>query len=160
MLPEVLIVPFKGNAAQRHHTPGQRHQVTNLAPYDDAVRQRDSLTAWFTTAWFTDAALAACKAKPRVTRGGQSRHSAPANATARTLRAVFRLALRQTEDTVLRGKRGRVSILTGRRSGVEDQWVRGNLGLIEAMLSLYWTAHLSCTTRQSECHSRPNRAAT
>ena len=45
MLPEVLIVPFKGNAAQRHHTPGQRHQVTNFAPYDDAVRQRDSLTA-------------------------------------------------------------------------------------------------------------------
>ncbi len=50
--------------------------------------------------WFTDAAIAAWKAKPRTTRGGQPRYSGLAIATALTLRAVFRLALRQTEGLI------------------------------------------------------------
>ncbi len=60
-----------------------------------ALRQRGSLTVWF-----TDAAIAAWKAEPRTTRGGQPRYSALAIATALTLRAVFRLALRQTEGLI------------------------------------------------------------
>jgi hypothetical protein len=56
------------------------------------LRQRGSLTVWF-----TEAAIAAWKAEPRCTRGGQPRYSALAITTALTLRAVFRLALRQTE---------------------------------------------------------------
>ncbi len=95
MFPEVLTVPFKANVAQRHHIPKQRHRVTNPAAYDAALRQRGSLTVWF-----TDAAIAAWKAEPRTTRGGQPYYSALAITTALTLRAVFRLALRQTEGLI------------------------------------------------------------
>ncbi len=42
----------------------------------------------------------AWKAEPRTTRGGQPRYSALAITTALTLRAVFRLALRQTEGLI------------------------------------------------------------
>ena len=50
--------------------------------------------------WFTEAAIAAWKAEPRGTRGGQPRYSGLAITTALTLRAVFRLALRQTEGLI------------------------------------------------------------
>jgi len=63
---EYVVVPFKANAESRHHIPKQRHRVTNSAAYDAALRQRGSLTVWF-----TDAAIAAWKAEPRTTRGGQ-----------------------------------------------------------------------------------------
>jgi hypothetical protein len=88
-------VPFKANQDRRHHIPKQRHRVTNWAAYDVALRQRGSLTVWF-----TEAAIAAWKAEPRTTRGGQPRYSALAITTALTLRAVFRLALRQTEGLI------------------------------------------------------------
>jgi len=91
----VVVVPFKVNAERRHHIPKQRHRATNSAASDAALRQRGSLTVWF-----TDAAIAAWKAEPRTTRGGQSRYSALAIATALTLRSVFRLALRQTEGLI------------------------------------------------------------
>jgi hypothetical protein len=85
-------VPFKTSAARRHRIPKQRHRVTNWAEYDAALRQRGSLTVWF-----TEEAIAAWRAEPRTTRGGQAHYSALAIRTALTLRAVFRLALRQTE---------------------------------------------------------------
>ena len=69
--------------------------MTNWAAYDIALCQRGSLTVWF-----TEAAIAAWKAEPRSTRGGQPRYSALAITTALTLRAVFRLALRQTEGLI------------------------------------------------------------
>src|ERR1044071_2730196 len=50
--------------------------------------------------WFTEAAIAAWKAAPRTTPGGQPHYSALAIMTALTLRAVFRLALRQTEGLI------------------------------------------------------------
>ena len=95
MSAEVLTVPFKASAACRHHIPKQRYRATNSAAYDAALRQRGSLTVWF-----TDEAIAAWKAEPRTTRGGQPRYSALAIATALTLRVVFRLALRQTEGPI------------------------------------------------------------
>src|SRR5689334_23747792 len=85
-------VPFKANAARRHRIPKQRHRVTNWAAYDAALRQRGSLTVWF-----ADEAIAAWHAEPRTTRGGQPWYSPLAILTALTLRAVFRLAFRQTE---------------------------------------------------------------
>jgi hypothetical protein len=88
-------VPFKANAARRHRIPKQRHQVTNWAEYDASLRQRGSLTVWF-----TEEAIAAWCAEPRTTRGGQAHYSALAIKTALTLRAVFRLALRQTEGLI------------------------------------------------------------
>jgi len=50
--------------------------------------------------WFTDAAIAAWKAEPRTTRGGQLGYSHLTIATALTLRLVFRLALRQTKGLI------------------------------------------------------------
>jgi hypothetical protein len=88
-------VPFKANAARRHRISKQRHRVTDWAEYDAALRRRGSLTVWF-----TDAAIAAWRAEPRATPGGQPHHSALAIATALTLRAVFRLALRQAEGLI------------------------------------------------------------
>jgi hypothetical protein len=88
-------VPFKANAARRHRIPRQRHRVTNWAEYDAGLRQRGSLTVWF-----TDAAITAWRSEPRTTPGGQPHYSALAIATALTLRAVFRLALRQTEGLI------------------------------------------------------------
>jgi hypothetical protein len=91
----ISTVPFKSNAARRHHIPKQRHRVTNWSEYDAALRQRGSLTVWF-----ADEAIAAWRAEPRTTRGGQPHYSALAIRTALTLRVVFRLALRQTESLI------------------------------------------------------------
>src|SRR5712675_541474 len=88
-------VPFKVNADRRHHIPRQRDRVTNWSEYDAGLRQRGSLTVWF-----SEEAIAAWRAEPRTTRGGQPHYSALAITTALTLRAVFRLALRQTEGLI------------------------------------------------------------
>src|SRR5215208_3628726 len=89
------ILPFKLNQAGRHHIPRQRRKVTNWPAYDASLRQRGSLTVWF-----TDEAIAAWRAEPRTTRGGQPWYSELAILTALTLRAVFRLGLRQTEGLI------------------------------------------------------------
>ena len=66
---------------------------TNWAAYDAGLRGRGSLTIWF-----TEAAIATWRPAPRTTRGGRPRYSSLATTTALTLRAVFRLALRRTEE--------------------------------------------------------------
>jgi Transposase DDE domain len=48
------------------------------------------------TAWFTDGAIAGWTAQPRTTPGRQPDHSPLAIETDLTVRAVFRLPLRQT----------------------------------------------------------------
>jgi hypothetical protein len=88
-------MPHKYNAARRHHIPRPKRRVTNWAAYNEALRQRGSLTVWF-----TDDAIAAWKAVPRTTPGGQPYYSDLAITTALTLRAVFRLPLRQTEGLI------------------------------------------------------------
>jgi hypothetical protein len=69
--------------------------VTNWAAYDASLRQRGSLTVWF-----SDDAVAAWRAAPRTTRGAQPWYSPLAILTALALRAVFRLALRRTEGLI------------------------------------------------------------
>ena len=88
-------MPFKLNHDRRCHIPRQKHRVINSASYDAALRQRGSLTVWF-----TDNAIENWRAEPRITPGGQPWHSPLAILTALTLRAVFRLALRQTEGLI------------------------------------------------------------
>src|SRR4051812_23992418 len=88
-------VPFKAKVACRRHIPKQRYRVTNWAEYDAGLRARGSLTVWF-----TPEAVAAWAAAPRTSRGGQPSYSDLAIATTLTLRAVFRLALRQTEGLI------------------------------------------------------------
>src|SRR3982750_2231070 len=88
-------LPFKLNQAGRHHIPRQKRKVTNWPAYDASLRQRGSLTVWV-----TDEAIRAWRAEPRTTRGGQPWYSELAILTALTLRAVFRLAYRQTEGLI------------------------------------------------------------
>src|ERR671916_1818871 len=91
----MLSLPFKLNQAGRHHIPRQKHKVTNWADYDAALRQRGSLTVWV-----SEDMIQAWRAEPRTTPGGQPHYSALAISTALTLRAVFRLGLRQTEGLI------------------------------------------------------------
>ncbi len=85
----------KINAAKRQGAPRAKRRVTNWKGYDASLRQRGSLTVWF-----TEDAIAAWRAEPRATPGGQPHYSALAITTALTLRAVFHLALRQTEGLI------------------------------------------------------------
>ncbi len=134
-------MPFKANADRRHHIPKQRHRATNSAAYDAALRQRGSLTVWF-----TEEAIAAWKAEPRTTRGGQPRYSGLAIATALTLRAVFRLALRQTEGLI-----GSIIALLGLDLAVPDhttlsrraetlQVPRSGRTVVASPCTCWWTA--------------------
>ncbi len=86
------LLPFKLNQDRRHYFPRQHRKVTNWPAYDASLRQRGSLTVWF-----TDEAIATWAAEPRMTRGGQPWYSPPAILTALTMRAVFRLGYRQAE---------------------------------------------------------------
>src|SRR5215213_3609997 len=108
-------VPFKLNQAARHHIPRQKQKVTNWPAYDASLRQRGSLTVWF-----TEEAITAWRAEPRTTRGGQPWSSPLAILTALTLKAVFRLALRQTEGLI-----GSVIHLLGLALSVPDHSTLG-----------------------------------
>ena len=88
-------MPHKANAGRRHHIPRPKRRVINWAAYDVALRRRGSLTVWF-----TEEAIASWRAAPRTTPGGQPHYSALAITTALMVRAVFRLALRQTEGLI------------------------------------------------------------
>jgi hypothetical protein len=85
-------MPFKANAARRHHLAKEKHKVTNGAAYDASLCQGGSLTGWF-----TDEAITAWRAAPQRTRGGQAWYSPFANLTALALKAVLRLAPRKRD---------------------------------------------------------------
>ena len=144
-------VPFKANAARRHHIPKQRHRVTNWAEYDAALRQRGSLTVWF-----TEAAIAAWRAEPRTTPGGQPHYSALAILTALTLRAVFRLALRQTEGLI-----GSILRLLGLELAVPDHSTIGRRAstLQVAATALGERARASAGGQHRAEAGRPRRVA-
>ena len=74
-------MPFKANAARRHRILKQQHRAPKLAEYNARLRQHGSPTMWL-----TEEAIAAWRAEPRTTRGGQLRYSALAIRTAPTLR--------------------------------------------------------------------------
>ena len=88
-------MPYKYNESRRHRIPEAKYRVTNWPKYDAALRERGSLTVWF-----TQEAIAAWQAEPRTTPGGQPHYSGLAIVTALTLRAVFTLAFRQTEGLI------------------------------------------------------------
>jgi Transposase DDE domain len=94
-LPGTAPLPFKYHAEHRHRIPKARYRVTNWSEYDASLRQRGSLTIWF-----TDEAIQAWRAEPRTTPGGQPHYSALAISTALTMGMVFGLALRQTEGLI------------------------------------------------------------
>jgi hypothetical protein len=88
-------MPHKYNADRRHRIPKTRYKVMNWRDYEAGLRKRGSLTIWF-----TDEAIAAWRAAPRTTPGGQARYSDLAIETSLILRAVFHQPLRQTEGLV------------------------------------------------------------
>ena len=96
-------MPFKLNQYRRRHIPKQTRKVMNSLgallrswrEYDASLRQRGSLTVWF-----TDEAIEGWRAEPRTTQGGQRWYSPLAILTALTLRAVLHLALCQTEGLI------------------------------------------------------------
>ena len=96
-------LPFKLSQHRRHHIPRQTRKVMNSLgallriwrAYDASLRQRGSLTVPF-----TDGAIEGWRAQPRATQGGQPWCSSLAILTALMLKAVFRLALRQTEGLI------------------------------------------------------------
>jgi len=88
-------MPFKSRAAIRHHIPRQKFRITNWRKDEAGLRNRGSLTVWF-----SNEAIAAWKGLPSGKQGGQLRYSELAIETALTLRVVFRLALRQCEGLI------------------------------------------------------------
>src|SRR4051794_41271059 len=88
-------LPFKPNQDRRRHIPEQKRKVVNWREYDESLRRRGSLTVWF-----SDEVIEAWKASPRTGRGGRPAYSALAILTGLTLKAVFRLAYRQTEGLI------------------------------------------------------------
>jgi hypothetical protein len=111
-------IPFKATTDRHHHIPKQKRKVTNWATeharegaYHAGLRQRGSLTVWF-----SEEAIVAWRAEPRTTRGGQPRYSPLAILTALTLRAVSRIALRQTEGLI-----GSIINLLGLTLAVPDE---------------------------------------
>ena len=88
-------LPFKLNQDRRRHIPEQKRRVTNWREYDESLRRRGSLTVWF-----SDEVIEAWKASPRTGRGGRPEYSDLAILTGLTLKAVFRLAYRQTEGLI------------------------------------------------------------
>ncbi|RDL47471.1 hypothetical protein BLJAPNOD_06311 [Ensifer sp. M14] len=85
-------MPFKHNAARRHHIGKMKFKLANWAEYEAGLRRRESLTLWI-----TPEALSSWQAPKRKTRGGQPRYSDLAIQTALTLGLAFGLRLRQTE---------------------------------------------------------------
>jgi hypothetical protein len=83
-------MPFKHHAAHRDRFPRAKYHVTNWSAYEAGLRQRGSLTVWF-----SEDAVAGWRAEARRTPGGQPLYSALAIETALTLRALFHLAFRQ-----------------------------------------------------------------
>src|SRR5690349_18161623 len=88
-------MPHKYNADRRHRIPRTRYRVTNWKAYEAGLRQRGSLTIWF-----TEEAIAAWRAAPRTTPGGQARYSDLTIETSLILKTVFHQPLRQTEGLV------------------------------------------------------------
>ena len=86
-------MPHKYNAQRRHRIPKRRYKVTNWQAYEAGLRQRGSLTIWF-----TEEAIATWRAVPRTTPGGQARYSGVAIEVALIFRLVFHQSLRQAEE--------------------------------------------------------------
>ena len=88
-------MPHKYNADRRHRIPKALYKVMNWRDYETGLRKRGSLTIWF-----TEEAIAAWRAAPRTTPGGQARYSDLAVETSLILRTGFHQPLRQTEGLV------------------------------------------------------------
>jgi len=85
-------MPFKHNAARRHHIPKARYRIRNWRDYEAGLQRRGDLTLWL-----DETAIAGWHAARRTTPGGQAWYSDAAIELVLILRLVFHLALRQAE---------------------------------------------------------------
>src|SRR3954467_9172225 len=85
-------MPFKHNAARRHHIPKARYRVRNWKDYEAGLKRRGDLTLWL-----DEATITGWQAPRRTTPGGQAWYSDAAIELVLILRLVFHLALRQAE---------------------------------------------------------------
>jgi len=69
-----------------------KHRVNNWAEYDHALVQRGDIALWI-----SEDAISSWTPAPTGLRGGQKKFSDHAIETARTLRLIFKLPLRQAE---------------------------------------------------------------
>jgi transposase len=86
-------MPYKHNESRRHKFKKAGYRVKNWPEYDKALKQRGSLTIWFSE----EAIAAWCPVLGVKQSGGQRVYADLAIETALTLRSVYHLALRQTE---------------------------------------------------------------
>ncbi|WP_159436494.1 transposase [Pseudovibrio sp. Tun.PSC04-5.I4] len=88
-------MPFKANADRQHKFVKAKYKVTNWREYNESLRRRGDITVWVedsvATTWFAPAANR---------RGRPARFSELAIQTCLQIRAVFCLALRQTQGFV------------------------------------------------------------
>src|SRR3954465_14750319 len=110
-------MPNKHNEARRHHIPKMKFKVTNWSTYEAGLRRRGSLTLWV-----SDEAIAAWRAAPRKTPGGQARYSETAIETALMVRLVFHQPLRQTEGLLGSLLHLMAVFGTAARLGVRPPW--------------------------------------
>ena len=82
-------MPFKHNASRRDKFAKAKYRVMNWPEYNESLRQRGDVTAWFSVD-----AVAGWSAPRSGKRGGQRRYSELAIEVFLTLRVVFGLALR------------------------------------------------------------------
>ncbi|SER92655.1 Transposase DDE domain-containing protein, partial [Pseudovibrio axinellae] len=86
-------MPHKFNASRRHKFDKKKYRVTNWRAYNESLRNRGDLTIWVNgeigKEW---------SAQRRTTRGGQRKYSDLAIEAWLTLRSVYALALRQTQE--------------------------------------------------------------
>jgi hypothetical protein len=87
-------------AVQEPRSPPSPYSEAAPSGHEQGCVRRRPARSRRLTIWFTETAIATWRAEPRTTRGGQPRYSSLAITTALTLRAVFRLALRQTEGLI------------------------------------------------------------
>jgi len=86
-------MPYKHNQDRRHKFDKARYKVKNWPEYDQALKNRGSLTIWF-----TQEAIKAWQPEDlQKKRGGQPVYSDVAIETGLTLRSLYKLGLRQTE---------------------------------------------------------------
>jgi hypothetical protein len=87
-------VPYKLSNARRHKFEKTRYQINNWPAYNEALKNRGSVTLWFSQeiikAWYS-------KRNKRKSRGGQFKYSDIAIQAALTIKTVYQLPYRATE---------------------------------------------------------------
>jgi len=89
-------MPFKKTAANRHKFKKTRYRVNNWREYDKALKNRGSITFWFSK----EAIEAWTPEIEHRKRGAQPKYSDIAIETCLIIRTVFHLPFRQTEGFV------------------------------------------------------------